>query len=255
MIQRIGFLLLCSLQLLQSAPLEQKGNENSGELATYTKGFQPSMKTLKPRDVKKSGPVKRSPFPMTASWANLLYKPAQLREKPKRSALPRASWGNQWEHFMKNPQGFRLNDADRHYLSNAVIYKRAMKHIQELNSVPMLGKRSNDIDSDSTSTEKDATTSENMFVFDPEFWRYIDSGLLEKGHASLATNDDRVEDHDLESDLLDDLGWNMEDGQYQNQLTDMSLMGDDAAYTPPAVGPHYRTILTRIQRSNPTQAM
>ena len=25
MIQRIGFLLLCSLQLLQSAPLEQKG--------------------------------------------------------------------------------------------------------------------------------------------------------------------------------------------------------------------------------------
>ena len=45
----------------------------------------------------------------------------------------------------------------------------------------------------------------------------------------MATNDDRVEDHDLESDLSDDLGWNMDDGQYQNQLTDMSLMGDDAA--------------------------
>ena len=52
----------------------------------------------------------------------------------------------------------------------------------------MLGKRSNDIDSDSTSTEKDATTSENMFVFDPEFWRYIDSGLLEKVSYDIIQN-------------------------------------------------------------------
>jgi len=252
MIQRLGFVLLCSLQLLHSAPLQEEAdNVNGGELATYTNGFVPSIENLKPRDVKKSGPVKRSPF--TASWANLLYKPSELRGQPKRSALPGGSWGNQWEHFMKNPQGFRLNDADRHHLNNAVLYKRAMKHIQELNSVPMLGKRSNDVESDSSSEEKDATTSENMFIFDPEFWRYIDSGMLEKGHASVATNDDRTEDDDL--DLTDDLGWNMDGGQYQNQLTDMSLMGEDAAYTPPAVGPHYRTILTRIQRSNPTQAM
>ena len=52
----------------------------------------------------------------------------------------------------------------------------------------MLGKRGNDIESDSTSTEKDATTSENMFVFDPEFWRYIDSGLLEKVSYDINQN-------------------------------------------------------------------
>ena len=56
----------------------------------------------------------------------------------------------------------------------------------------MLGKRSNDIDSYSTSTEKDATTSENMFVFDPEFWRYIDSGLLEKVSYDIIQNSETV---------------------------------------------------------------
>jgi hypothetical protein len=211
----------------------------TGELPTYTKQFVPSPINLKPRDVKKSGPVKRSP--MTASWANLLYKPAQLREtpkseNPKRNAMPAPSWGNQWQNIMRTPQGFRLNDADRHYLSNAVLYKRAMKHIQELNSVPMLGKRSGDSD-DIDADQNDQTTSDNLFVFDQDFWKYLDSSLLEKGQSSVATNDDRVED----SDLGDDQDWNLE----------MSHMGDDAAYTPPAVGPHYRTILTRIQRSMP----
>lgn len=46
----------------------------------------------------------------------------------------------------------------------------------------MLGKRNalTVEDLDNSGSIEDDTTSENIFVFDPEFWKYIDSGLLER---------------------------------------------------------------------------
>ena len=56
--------------------------------------------------------------------------------------------------------------------------------LQELNSVPMLGKRNaltvENLDNGSTNNNDDDTTSDNIFVFDPDFWKYIDSGLFER---------------------------------------------------------------------------
>lgn len=48
---------------------------------------------------------------------------------------------------------------------------------------------------------------------------------LIQGDTSVNTNDDRVEDSDTDGDNID---WNIDD-EFPNQLTDTSLMGDDAA--------------------------
>jgi len=147
---------------------------------------------------------KRAPW--TSSWANILYKPAPLLKKDsKRSAVPDA-WGSPWENFHRNRQGFRINDAEDRYFSNDVMYKRAQNHIQELNSVPMLGKR------------------------DPEPYSIVDNYVADTEEAknSEDTND------------WDNWDWDMDFAQ------DSPLMADVALY-PPVVGPHYRTILTRVQ--------
>jgi len=226
-------LLLCKTVTVHS--LQATDKVGGKEKVTYTDGFIPGAINFKSKDVKKSGQVKRSP--LTASWANLLYKPAQLRQKQKKSALPSPTWGNQWENVLRSPQGFRLNDADRHYLTNAVMYKRGMRHVQELNSVPMLGKRDADV----------ATKNNNAMLIDPEFWKYVDDKLLKQDYWNLNEylNNAKQAEEDASNE---DLDYSMDEN---NQLTDSSLMGNDAALYTPSSGTHYRTILTRIQRSKP----
>jgi len=173
----------------------------------------------------KSSATKRAPW--TGSWANIVFKPGALQTDPrtgkrsgvqevKRSAHPN-DWSNaNWGNLMRTRQGFRLHDGGSDYLDNSVMYKRAMDPVMGINVVPQLGKR----------------TGEQVIE------------KREEGQTEEDTESDDSEEEE-ETDQYEN-PW----GAYLGGGSEGGLMADSSLY-PPVVGPNYRAILTRVQRTKP----
>lgn len=169
----------------------------------------------------KSSDTKRAPW--TGSWANIVFKPSTLETNPrqgkrsgvqevKRSAHPN-DWSNaNWGNLMRTRQGFRLHDGGSDYLDNSVMYKRTYDPTMGINVVPQLGKRA----SEQVIEKRDPIQTDSDVSSEPE-------------------EDDQYENP-----------W----GQYLGGGSEGGLMADSSLY-PPVVGPHYRAILTRVQRTKP----
>ncbi|XP_023338736.1 uncharacterized protein LOC111709325 isoform X2 [Eurytemora carolleeae] len=185
---------------LEQIPLDKRGIvRDSPSLTSSLKSKLAKYISQRERRSQSMALDKRDPW--TSAWANILYKPKSLT---KGRDTKRSAWGTPWESFLKSQQGFRLNDGDNNFLNNAVMYKRGeRRHIQELNSVPMIGKR------------------------DPEVY-------------SFDEDDDSNWDYDNWFANFDNEDW---DSHFQE---DGPIFADASLY-PPVVGPHYRTILTRVQ--------
>jgi len=123
---------------------EKQSWENVGKRGSSYKSQLPATLRLDLARLGKRGPPT---FSIPDHWKSPSKRTAlsALREHLYPQMLKRSAqqdpWTGSWSHQVRGPQGFRLHDGEFDYLSRNILYKRAEDSGRDLNSVPFIGKR------------------------------------------------------------------------------------------------------------------